>query len=48
MKQGKLVSLIKEVVRSEVKKQITNILISETNISNKKPTVKKKVVEKNC
>ncbi len=47
MKQGKLVSLIKEVVRNEVKKQITNILISETNISNKKPVVKKKVEEKN-
>ena len=47
MKQSKLVSLIKEVVRNEVKKQITNILISETNISNKKPVVKKKVEEKN-
>ena len=32
MKQGKLVSLIKEVVKQEVKKQITDILISETNI----------------
>ena len=46
MKTSKLVSLIKEVVRNEVKKQITNILISETNISNKKPVVKKKVEEK--
>ena len=31
MKQGKLVSLIKEVVKQEVK-QITDILINETNI----------------
>ncbi len=47
MKQGKLVSLIKEVVRNEVKKQITDILISETNIPETKPAVKKKkVVEK--
>ena len=47
MKKGKLVSLIKEVVRSEVKKQITDILISETNIPTKKSVVKKKVEEKN-
>ena len=47
MKQGKLVSLIKEVVRNEVKKQITDILINETNIPKVKPAVKKKkVVEK--
>ena len=47
MKQGKLVSLIKEVVRKEVKKQITDILINETNIPKVKPAVKKKkVVEK--
>ena len=47
MKQGKLVSLIKEVVKQEVKKQITDILISETNIPKTKPVVKKKkVVEK--
>ena len=47
MKQGKLVSLIKEVVRNEVKKQITDILISEANIPKTKPVVKKKkVVEK--
>ena len=46
MKKGKLVSLIKEVVRSEVKKQITDILISETSIPTKKSVVKKKVEEK--
>ena len=47
MKTSKLVSLIKEVVRNEVKKQITNILINETNIPTKKSVVKKKkVVEK--
>ena len=47
MKKSKLVSLIKEVVRNEVKKQITNILINETNIPKVKPAVKKKkVVEK--
>ena len=47
MKTSKLVSLIKEVVRNEVKKQITDILISETNIPKTKPVVKKKkVVEK--
>ena len=47
MKKSKLVSLIKEVVRNEVKKQITNILINETNIPKTKPAVKKKkVVEK--
>ena len=45
MKQGKLVSLIKEVVRNEVKKQITEILINETNIPKTKPVVKKKKVE---
>ena len=45
MKQGKLVSLIKEVVRNEVKKQITDILINETNIPKTKPVVKKKKVE---
>ena len=43
MKQGKLVSLIKEVVKQEVKKQITNILINETNIPKAKPVIKKKV-----
>ena len=32
MKSNKLVSLIKEVVKQEVKKQITDILINETNI----------------
>ena len=46
MKQGKLVSLIKEVVKQEVKKQITDILINETNIPKVKPVVKKKKVEK--
>ena len=45
MKQGKLVSLIKEVVKQEVKKQITDILINETNIPKTKPVVKKKKVE---
>ena len=45
MKTSKLVSLIKEVVRNEVKKQITDILISETNIPKTKPVVKKKVKE---
>tara|TARA_A100001201_G_scaffold31650_2_gene34174 strand:+ start:2101 stop:2526 length:426 start_codon:yes stop_codon:yes gene_type:complete len=45
MKQGKLVSLIKEVVKQEVKKQITDILINETNIPKTKPVVKKKRVE---
>ena len=46
MKSNKLVSLIKEVVKQEVKKQITNILINETNIPKSKPVVKKKKVEK--
>ena len=46
MKQGKLVSLIKEVVRKEVKKQITDILINETNIPKVKPAVKKKKVSR--
>ena len=46
MKQGKLVSLIKEVVKQEVKKQITDILINETNIPKVKPVVKKRKVEK--
>ena len=45
MKQGKLVSLIKEVVKQEVKKQITDILISETNIPKETPVVKKKKVK---
>ena len=45
MKQGKLVSLIKEVVKQEVKKQITDILINETNIPKTKPVVKKKKVK---
>jgi len=45
MKQGKLVSLIKEVVKQEVKKQVTNILINETNIPKTKPVVKRKKVE---
>ena len=45
MKSNKLVSLIKEVVKQEVKKQITNILINETNIPKTKPVVKKKVKE---
>ena len=43
MKSNKLVSLIKEVVKQEVKKQITDILINETNIPKTKPVVKKKV-----
>ena len=46
MHKSKLVSLIKEVVRNEVKKQITDILISETNIPKTKPVVKKKKVKK--
>lgn len=46
MKSNKLVSLIKEVVKQEVKKQITDILINETNIPKTKPIVKKKKVEK--
>ena len=45
MKSNKLVSLIKEVVKQEVKKQVTNILINETNIPKTKPVVKKKVKE---
>ena len=45
MKQGKLVSLIKEVVKQEVKKQITDILINETNIPKTKPVVKNKKVK---
>ena len=45
MKQNKLVSLIKEVVKQEVKKQITDILINETNIPKAKPVIKKKVKE---
>tara|TARA_Y100001938_G_scaffold148188_1_gene231207 strand:- start:337 stop:762 length:426 start_codon:yes stop_codon:yes gene_type:complete len=45
MKTSKLVSLIKEVVKQEVKKQITDILINETNIPKTKPVVKKKRVE---
>ena len=45
MKQGKLVSLIKEVVKQEVKKQITDILINETNIPKAKPVIKKKKVK---
>ena len=45
MKSNKLVSLIKEVVKQEVKKQITNILINETNIPKSKPVVKKKKVK---
>ena len=46
MKASKLVSLIKEVVKQEVKKQVTDILINETNIPKPKPVVKKKKVEK--
>ena len=42
MKTSKLVSLIKEVVKQEVKKQVTNILINETNIPKTKPVVKNK------
>ena len=45
MKASKLVSLIKEVVKQEVKKQVTDILINETNIPKTKPVVKKKKVE---
>ena len=45
MKQGKLVSLIKEVVKQEVKKQITDIFINETNIPKTKPVIKKKKVK---
>ena len=45
MKQGKLVSLIKEVVKQEVKKPVTDILINETNIPKTKPVVKRKKVE---
>ena len=45
MKQGKLVSLIKEVVKQEVKKQVTDILINETNIPKTKPVVKNKKVK---
>ena len=45
MKASKLVSLIKEVVKQEVKKQVTDILINETNIPKTKPVVKKKVKE---
>ena len=45
MKSNKLVSLIKEVVKQEVKKQITDILINETNIPKTKPVIKKKVKE---
>ena len=45
MKSNKLVSLIKEVVKQEVKKQITDILINETNIPKTKPVVKKKKVK---
>jgi len=45
MKASKLVSLIKEVVKQEVKKQVTNILINETNIPKTKPVVKKKKVK---
>ena len=45
MKKGRLVSLIKEVIKQEVKKQITAILINETNIPKVKPVFKKKKVE---
>jgi hypothetical protein len=45
MKTSKLVSLIKEVVKQEVKKQITDILINETNIPKTKSVVKKKKVK---
>jgi len=45
MKTSKLVSLIKEVVKQEVKKQITDILINETNIPKTKPVVKRKKVK---
>ena len=46
MKSNKLVSLIKEVVKQEVKKQITDILINETNIPKAKPVIKKKLRNK--
>ena len=45
MKSNKLVSLIKEVVKQEVKKQVTDILINETNIPKTKPVVKNKKVK---
>jgi len=45
MKSNKLVSLIKEVVKQEVKKQITDILINETNIPKTRPVVKRKKVK---
>ena len=45
MKASKLVSLIKEVVKQEVKKQVTDILINETNIPKTKPVVKNKKVK---
>ncbi len=45
MKSNKLVSLIKEVVKQEVKKQITDIFINETNIPKAKPVIKKKKVK---
>ena len=45
MKSNKLVSLIKEVVKQEVKKQITDILINETNIPKTKQVVKRKKVK---
>jgi len=45
MKSNKLVSLIKEVVKQEVKKQITDILINETNIPKTKSVVKRKKVK---
>ena len=45
MKTSKLVSLIKEVVKQEVKKQVTDILINETNIPKTKPVVKNKKVK---
>ena len=45
MKSNKLVSLIKEVVKQEVKKQITDIFINETNIPKTKPVIKKKKVK---
>ena len=45
MKSNKLVSLIKEVVKQEVKKQVTDILINDTNIPKTKPVVKNKKVK---
>ena len=45
MKASKLVSLIKEVVKQEVKKQVTDILINETNIPKTKSVVKRKKVK---